>query len=204
MRTPRPTIAHKGVARLLEKAPPPLFPDVFAGDARLTARWTHEEFHGYVPGMAGHIIGAYYGNQEDSSCQVGNKRLAARVGPGTICVIPDAHDGVWHLAGPIEVSHVYLTDERVQSCADMISNGRRVELLHRVGFVDPTGSRLQELLSHEAMTADVSQRLFMEQLIDLLCLQLLRAHSSVAPPSEAGARRGLAPWQVKRVMTFMQ
>lgn len=44
----------------------------------------------------------------------------------------------------------------------------------------------------------------MEHLIDLLCLQILRAHTSFPAPSAARPYRGLAQWQVKRVTAYMR
>jgi AraC-like DNA-binding protein len=45
--------------------------------------------------------------------------------------------------------------------------------------------------------------LYVEHALDLLCLQLLRAHSSLGDPS-LQMQRGLARWQVKRVTDYMR
>jgi AraC family transcriptional regulator len=49
----------------------------------------------------------------------------------------------------------------------------------------------------------IQPRLFLEQLIDLLCLQLLRAHSALGAPPPPLVQRGLAKWQVKRVTSYV-
>lgn len=60
-----------------------------------------------------------------------------------------------------------------------------------------------QLLSAEAELGQDSSRLFIEQLLDLMCTHLLRAHSVFSLP-KANLRRGLAAWQVKRVTSYMQ
>jgi AraC family transcriptional regulator len=91
-----------------------------------------------------------------------------------------------------------------QSCADLIAGGKRIELIDRVGFEDPTAARVLDLLSHEAALGDRSSRLFLEQAVDLLCMQLIRGHSSIGALPISAPRRGLANWQVKRVTTYMR
>lgn len=101
------------------------------------------------------------------------------------------------------MSHVYLSDERLRACSDAIASGRSFELIHRVAFEDPQTSRILSLLADEA-GGDGSSRLFVEQAVDLLCMQLIRGHSSLGMPKTPAPRRGLADWQVKRVTGYMQ
>jgi AraC family transcriptional regulator len=100
------------------------------------------------------------------------------------------------------VSHIYLTQSRFQNCADILAKGQRFELLDRVGFEDLATARIMELLSDEAKIDEPSARLFVEQAIDLLCIQLLRKHAAVTIPA-IRPPSGLTPWQVKRVTTYM-
>ncbi|HEX3759040.1 MAG TPA: hypothetical protein VHW23_10055 [Kofleriaceae bacterium] len=91
-----------------------------------------------------------------------SRPLAARLRSGTVTVIPESHDGRWSLGGPVDVSHVYLTSERLETCADQVANGRRVELLRRVGFEDAIAARILKMLAHEAKVDDTSSTLFGE------------------------------------------
>ena len=54
------------------------------------------------------------------------------------------------------------------------------ELIDRVGFTDSKLLAIMTLLGDEAASGEPTPRLFMEHLIDLLCLQLLRLHSSLS------------------------
>ncbi len=90
---------------------------------------------------------------------------------------PRGHDGRWDIGGPIELSHIYLTDQRLQACADVLAGGQRVELIDRVAFDDVAASRIIEMLGQQAMLGDAASGLAVEQAIDLLCIQLVREHS---------------------------
>jgi AraC family transcriptional regulator len=187
--------------------PPLLVPDDFRGGAQLTQRWKHGAVHHRLAGMPDHVIMTYYGDTDDHemvmSAGAGNtQNIISRTRPGTITIIPSGHEARWDIAGAIEVSHIYLTQARFQNCADILAKGKRVELLDRVGFEDPAAARIMELLSGEEKIADPSARLFAEQAIDLLCIQLLRKHAALSIPVTRPPA-GLAPWQVKRVTTYM-
>jgi AraC family transcriptional regulator len=190
------------IGRIID-TPPPLVSEVLRGDTRLTLRWGHGPLHDHLVAMSGHVLMTYYGAAQHITWRSGGQRLISQTRPGSVTLIPDGHDGHWDIGGPIEVSHVYLTGQRLQACADQLADGRRIELVDRVGFDDPATSRILELLSQEAVTDDPASRLFVEQAIDLLCTQLIRRHSSLSTQPPEQARRGLADWQMKRVTNYM-
>jgi AraC family transcriptional regulator len=194
--------AVASIGRILDR-PPALAGEPLKSATRLTSRWAHGALHDSLPGLSSHVVMTYYGSDQEIAWRTDGRRFSSRTRVGTITLIPEGQDGRWDIGGPIEVSHVYLPDERIQMCAEALLGGRRVELIGRVGFDDPTAARVLELLSREARTEDPASRLFMEQAVDLLCTQLVRGHSSFAA-LEAEAPRGLADWQVKRVTTYMR
>ncbi len=185
------------------KAQPALMREVLRGEARLTRRWGHGALHDDLEPLTGNIVMTYYGAARDIVWRGGGERLASRTRPGSITLIPDGSAGRWDIDGAIEVSHVYLTEARLQSAAEALARGQRVALAPRVGFDDPQAARILELLGMQEITAEPASRLFVEQAIDLLCLHLLRAHSSAASVQAVEARRGLADWQVRRVTGYM-
>lgn len=195
--------AVEGIGRILDR-PPELAGLPLRGQALLTNRWGHGALHDTLAGLPSHVVMTYYGLDHDIVWRTDGQRISSRTRNGTITLIPEGHDGRWDIAGPIEVSHVYLPDDRVQACADQLTGGKRVELLGRVGFEDPAAARVMELLSREAGMDDPSSRLFIEQAVDLLCIQLVRGHSSFAALEVELPRGGLADWQVKRVTGYMR
>ena len=197
-----PRSAPDEISKIID-TPVALNREILRGDTRLTQRWSHGEIHDYLPGMAGHVVMTFYGAAQPIAWRNGAERQTSRTRPGSITLIPDGHDGHWNIGGPLEVSHVYLTEQRLQNCADLLAGGRRVELVDRVAFDDLATSRILEMLSQPSITNDPASRLFVEQAVDLLCTQLIRAHSSIGTLQDP-PRRGLADWQVKRVTAYMR
>jgi len=183
--------------------PPLLIERTLGSGTRLTERWRHGAVHDSLPPMPDHVIMTYYGEEREITLQGGGRRIVSRTRPGSITIIPSGADGRWDVAGAIEVSHVYLPASRLEPVAELLAKGQRIELLDRVAFDDPVAARIMELLSREAAANDASSGLFIEQAIDLLCTQLIRGHSSVRALPEPEVKRGLAPWQVKRVTEYM-
>lgn len=126
----------------------------------------------------------------------------ARARPGTISVIPDGCDACFGAEGTIEVSQVRLDDGRLQATAERVAGGR-VVLVGRLAFADPTAAAIVELICREAAADGPTARLFLEQAVELLCVQLVRAHAAPGDRRPGGAPRGLADWQVKRVTGYM-
>jgi len=194
--------APDSLASILDHAPP-VAGMALRADTRLTRPWGHGPLHDYLGGMQGDVIITYYGVPQQIEWRTGGDRLQGTTRGGSITIIPHGHDGHWDIAGPIGVSHVFLTRERLRSCAKLAGLGHVPELLPRVGTDDPVAARVMEMLGREADVTDQSSRLFVEQATDLLCTQLLRAHATrtimAAPP-----RGGLAPWQLKKVTAYMR
>jgi AraC family transcriptional regulator len=200
---PRETNAFRAMSRLLQ-APPPLAPIVLACRSQLTRRWLRGGFDGYAPGMAGHLIATYHGRRQQCAWTLGKRRLADQLRPGTVTVIAEGHDGYWSLAGPVEVSHVYLTNERLLNCAGLVAEVNHVEILDRVGFEDPVSAHILGILSDDDVLGDPGARLLVDRAVDLLCLQLLRRHNAAALPRSSPPARGrLATWRLGRVTDYM-
>jgi AraC family transcriptional regulator len=153
--------------------------------------------------MSGHLIGTYHGRQQKCTWFLENRRLGAHLRPGTITLLPQNHDGHWDLNGPVEVSHLYLADERIQSCAAALRGNRRVELIPCVGFEDPLAAHILTVMSREVALGNRPSTLFIDQAIELLCTQLIRAHT---PPSPVRPqpRGGLTARQVQIVTHYMR
>ncbi|WP_244644500.1 helix-turn-helix transcriptional regulator [Azorhizobium oxalatiphilum] len=196
--------APAALATILDRAPP-VADGALRAATRLTGQWGHGALHDYLPGMNGHVLITYYGAPQEIVWRTPEARLAGTTRSGTLTIIPEGVAGRWDIAGPIGVSHVFLSDARLRACAEAIGGGAgELELLARVGFDDPIAARLMEMLGREAVTADPAARLFVEQATDLLCTQLVRGHSSFGALQAELPKKGLAERHVRRVGAYMR
>lgn len=184
---------------------PALVDGAFRGSARLTQRWRHGAIRDRTLPMTDHVIMTYYGARQEIAWRDGSRRESAITRPGTVTLIPSGHEARWDVGGPIEVSHVYLPDAHLQACADACgSRVGAIQLADRIAFDDAISSRLLEVLALEARCPGTGSALFIDQAIDLLGLQLLRAHASNGATAAPGAPRGLPSWKVRRVTEYLK
>lgn len=104
----------------------------------------------------------------------------------------------------IESSSAEVCAAGSDTCADQVGNGREPELIDQAHFNDPKLFALLDLINDEISSGDAISHMFIEQLLDLVCLQLLRSHCATSMPISPGPQRGLAAWQVRRVTAYMQ
>lgn len=196
------TTAH--IRRLQRGVSPPLVPEVFSDDTRLVGRWWNKPFEYDLPPLKDHVLSAKYSGQGMASVKIGGQTISAPAAMGTITLAPRGHGGFWRADGAVEVSNIFLGHKRLLASADQVGNGREPELLDRVNFNDPKLFTIMALINDEINSGDAISHLYIDQLLDLVCLQLLRAHSATSMPISPGPQRGLSGWQVKRVTGYMR
>jgi len=73
---------------------------------------------------------------------------------------------------------VYLGEGRLQRCSDEVGLGQKAELPLTLQLDDPTLFNLLHLIARERSVEDAVSKLYLEQLVDAICLHLLRTHSA--------------------------
>jgi AraC family transcriptional regulator len=185
--------------------PPPAVVEIASQDTVITTPWLHPAIHDDVPALPVNLIGTYYGARGPSVWRNGRMRLEGNGRQGTLAIVPAHFWGHWDIAAAAPLSYVLLSDERLQEFAAQSSaRGGGVELLPRVGEPDPVGAYIMRALGRLAARPDRVASMFIEQTLDLLCCHLLRVHSSLSRSPTSAPRRGLLPWQVRRVTTYMR
>lgn len=187
----------------IQGGPPPLVGRPWLGDTLVSRPWRNIPFEAYVPGMRHHVVAAVHRGHGLSRLSFDGRHYCRPSATGSTVIMPKGRDGRWDCTGSPTCSNVYLGEARLQLCADEVGHGRRPELRQRLNVDDPKLFRILGLIADESHAEDAISRLYMEQLLDLLCLQLLRAHS-VFPVAQAKRRSGLGAWQVRRVTDYMQ
>ncbi|WAC64033.1 AraC family transcriptional regulator [Pseudoxanthomonas sp. SL93] len=202
MRTQALASAVEGI-RDLVGVPPPVSPYVLRGGTQLTGRWQNGSFEGRLPPLSEHVIAATYAGGVNVKAVIDGKKVSLAQGPGVVTIAPRGQGGAWSINGNIEVSNVLLSQDRLASCADQLAEGRTMEIQARVGHSDPKLFQLMKLLCDEIEWPQMHSTLFLEHAIDLVCLQLLRSHSTLGTLAFK-PQKGLAHWQVRRVISYMR
>lgn len=196
------TAASDELSRLVGVAPP-VIPHVLRGGTRLTGRWTNQPYEGYVAPMNEHVIAATFEGDGFAHARIDGKQIAAPSTPGAITMAPRGHDGEWRITGPLVVTNVYLGHDRLLDCGDQVAEGRAFELLDRVNYSDTKLFTIMRLIADEIDNPEHHSLVFLEHALDILCLQLIRQHSTLGDPIRL-MQRGLARWQVNRVTAYMR
>lgn len=201
METNRLSSSVDEVARIA-RARPSVLADVLQGQTRVTGRWTHGAFEAVVKPMHEHVISATYAGSGKASSIIDGRLTEAEARVGTVTYLPRGYEGEFRVSQNT-TSNIYLGHDRLQACADHLAEGRSFDLFHRIHAPDERLFSIMRMIADEADSPGLHSRLFLEQALDLLCIQLLRAHSTLAQPL-LNRQHGLAPWQVKRVTQYMR
>lgn len=188
------------VTRLVGEAPPVL-PESLQGDTRLTGRWRHPAFDGEIRPMHEHCISAILSGTGPVSTWEDDRERKTTVIPGHVTIVPQGFEGRWCLKNSVEVCNVYLGPRRLQECADSVFGGRIVELDLRVQVASERLSAIMSLICAEVEGHEWHSRIFLEEAIELLCIELIRHHSTLK--TTVRPTGGLNRWQLSRVSGYM-
>lgn len=182
---------------------PPLVGTEFLGDTQIAPPWPQQPHDAFCRPMRHHIIGGVFRGDGTTALRTDGKQLHVRSETGTVIINPRGTDGWWNCTGSPLVSNVFLGDERLRRCAEDVGKGGAPELVLSLQSHDPKLFTILTLIGEEKDVEDSVSRLYMEHLVDLLCLQLLRRHVTF-PYGGGEARGGLTPAQLRRVTDYME
>jgi AraC family transcriptional regulator len=156
------------------------------------AHWRHEPLHDVVEPMTHHVIMAYNGSIQHMERRSGRSVTTGTFRPGVLIIIPEGSSSRWDIPKPVDVVQLYLPQATLMRVAGEANTATPADLLERTAYPDLITSRL--LLS----AADVLEgnkaldRLFRQQLTELLATRLLAAHTG-SPATFRPVMGGLSP-----------
>lgn len=187
----------------IQRRSPPMAPVPLLDDTLVSRAWLNDPIHDDVEPMEHHVIAPTLRGDGHSSVRFGAQTIAAPSITGGVTIAPRGFGGRFDCDGRPVASNVFLSRSRLQRCADELQGGRSPELLPRLHTSDAKLFSILSLIAVEAERPGAHERLYLEHLIDLLCLQLLREHSAFPLP-RGDAAAGLRSWQVRRVTAYME
>lgn len=191
------------IARI-QNRPPPVVPVPLMQDTMVTQAWVNDPIHDQVGPMKHHVIAPTLRGDGYSQVRFGSDIIRSPSVTGGVTIAPRGFSGDFDCDGRPLASNVFLSRERLQRCADELGDGSTAELLPRLNFQDPKLFSILALISEESNSPGPHGRLYLERLLDLLCVQLLRAHAAFGLGPGKQGPHGLGTWQVRRVTKYMQ
>ena len=186
----------------IQRRPPPIVPMSFADDTMLTRAWVNDPIHDDVAPMEHHVIAPTLRGNGWSEVRFGAQSIRAPSVTGGITIAPRGFGGRFDCDGRPVASNIFISRERLLRCADAMGCGQAPELLPRLNFEDSKLFAILALIGAEAEVGGPHSRLYLETLLDLLCMQLLREHSAFALHGETNGH-GLKLRQVRQVTDYM-
>lgn len=162
------------------------------------------------PALQDHVLAIHLGGAKRVTRYSGIHMNVFDIPDRAMTIMPAHESRRWRTQGPIDFVHLTLDDEQMRRTAleEYDADPDHAVLQGAVGLTDPLLVALARSLLAEAERPEPS-RLYCDSLLSALQCHLLLHHSPLAArrtPSPAAARTvgGLAGWQLRRVLDFMQ
>ena len=156
-----------------------------------------------LPAIHDHLIAAVHAGSLGAHLSLGGEDFCYGQLPGLIVIAPHDQAGAWSLYGKIQVSHLVLAHERLTSCANDLQEGRAFSIQPAVAHHDQMLFSLMRVIRQEMEDPKKHSTVLLETVVDLVCIHLLRQYC-IFSHTVLQQQRGLAPWQVRRVVGFMR
>ncbi|MEY9383130.1 AraC family transcriptional regulator [Bradyrhizobium japonicum] len=163
------------------------------------AHWKHEPLHDVVEPMSHHVIMAYNGAVQHMERRSGRSVAIGTFRRGVVIIIPEGSSSRWDIPKPVDVVQLYLPHATLKCVADEAASGTSSELLERTAHPDPITSRLILSAVNTLESNAALDTLFRHQLIDLLAMRLLVAHTGSQAPFQPTIG-GLSPKVLARAI----
>lgn len=157
---------------------------------------------GYAPPHGSHTIAVAHRAvrrivwEGDCSTRIARLRRTGSV------IIPSDEKGKLYCDEAASFTAIHLSEERVARCAAVFCRDMPTKLQLHLSNEDGRIAALVEMLT-EQQAPHGECRLFVQRCLDVLCAYLISHHSHDAP-AVRHVKRGLAEWQVDRVIEYMR
>jgi len=184
--------ASELVAEMNELITPDQLPKWIPGDLTRDSTplaWEDVTLKGYrycdldveIPAMRDFMIVVYRGGGAEMSRRSEGPWQSARVEPGIVSILTRAEPSQWRWNGPIDVSHLYLSQATLGRMAGEVFDKdiKEVEVPDMVRSEDPVLPSLTALLESELAAGGLGGRLYVDALRTQLCIHVLRRYANV-------------------------
>jgi AraC family transcriptional regulator len=157
-----------------------------------------------LPALPSHILVVNLSTPSTIQEQLAGRQ--GQLGIGNLVILPAGAPTDWHVEreGEVRHLHLYLSPTLIHEIAASADiNPDTVEFAQTLGIFDPQIESIALSLLSELRTEGLGGRLYVESLANILCIHLLRQHSSLKQPS-LPKFAGLDRATLRRVSTYVE
>ncbi len=168
------------------------------------AEVVHPDDDFVLPAIPRHVLVLNLGSPIEAQERLGGRQGYLRT--GTLTILPAGVSSRWHLDhyGEVRHLHLYLPSRLVYDIAAEVDiNPDTVELMDVIGVHDPQLEAIVLAYLSELRNCGLGGKLYTDSLATILCVHLLRHHSSVKQPPLLRSG-GLAQMTLKLVITYIE
>ena len=160
-----------------------------------------------VPPLSSHLLVLYHGAPAIGMvAEIGGQRYAQQLHTGALAIVPagNANSWQWGAGAPLahDSLHIYLNPRRLSIAVDGDDAGPELQSIF--GAHDPQIVALGRLLLTELEQGGVGEQLYVDGLVNVLAVHLLRHYTTHAPLAFPQPHRTLAPIELRQVTDYIE
>lgn len=169
----------------------------------LLRSWTGASPELDQPPLDRHCVMRHLGGAQRVERRLDGASVSAIIDVGALTVVPAGTAFKWHIHGPIEFAHLYISPTILEMVASRFDRANTFSLIDRVGCRDPLLESLYTAMLIEVRQPGAASVLYLDSLLEVFLLKLLRDHS-IATPRGQRRRETLPVFRLKRVIDFIE
>lgn len=158
-----------------------------------------------MPPLDHHVVILHGGGAKTMTRRRDGRSLSVNAAPDAVSVVPAGAGHTWSTRGPIDFTHVYLPPALLERAVieAFDRNPGLVHLVDDIGRPEPLLAGLLDALRRELQSGVVEGALYLDTLLNALCLELLRRCSNLSDVS-GRPRHAMAPRRLRRVLDYVE
>ena len=152
-----------------------------AWDGMSLRGYQYDDLDVVIPAMRDYMFVVYRGKRSKMSRRRDGPWENHQVEPGVVSILTRAQQSQWKWDSPIDVSHLYLSQDTLASVATEVFDRdiATIELTDCVRAEDPVLPALVSQLERELITGGIGASLYIDALKNQACVHILRRYSNI-------------------------
>ncbi|MDO8177848.1 MAG: AraC family transcriptional regulator [Undibacterium sp.] len=167
--------------------------------------YRYNELDVVIPEMRDFMIVVYKGGRAEMSRRGSGLWNTDIVEPGVMSILTRAEQSQWRWNSPINVSHVYLSQNTLADvAAEVVERDiKDIEMYDLLRAKDPVITNLAAMLEHELTEGEIGGRIYADALKNQLCIHVLRRYANIVLRDDRAYGR-LTTTQCRLIVSYVE